>query len=203
MTAFARQFNDTLPRPGLIHTIGNVPGTGAEDLSQNTTANLYSSIIAQHYLTPQLVISPLENSEKVVADENYDHTAYSPANDVYWDASFAADLATVSNVSYAHIPLVGEWAAKEWRVTGNSNVVLLGDRGPEDGIANPASVTCTNKRALWKGAVLFADGHSEFWNSFDGSDTRQQPFDKIFAPGDNLISFTKSIIDGKAQLQWD
>ena len=70
MVIFANEWGGLLPRPGLINRLPveldgqlrQIPGRGEEDISLNTTANLYSSLIAQNYFAPTLVISPVERS---------------------------------------------------------------------------------------------------------------------------------------------
>ncbi|MCZ6542972.1 MAG: hypothetical protein O6768_04845, partial [Planctomycetota bacterium] len=141
---FAREYKGRYPVPGLIDRrpdpiLGDMDGTGPEDSSLNTTANLYSAMIAQDYFNPDTFISTFERNPAVVQDKDYDYNAYDPANDVYWDPNFVADLETGSNVSYAHVPLVGDRLVLQWRNTSGANVAVVGNRGPADGVASADS----------------------------------------------------------------
>ena len=91
---FARDYCGHFPTPGLIDRGGIVapgsprdgqqqPGRGPEDLTANTTANLYSALVMQNYFTPQLIISPVERNPNVKVKHDYDWSAYDPIGDVY------------------------------------------------------------------------------------------------------------------------
>ena len=74
--------------------------TGGRDIFEDTTANLYSYLVMQRYITPDQLVSPADFVTD--PDQDYDWTLYNPRERVYWDPSFSADLSEVSNVSYAH-----------------------------------------------------------------------------------------------------
>jgi len=86
LVVFAKEFGGLYPTPGLIDRLpydaGNgpqeVPGRGDEDITQNTTANLYSALIMQDYITPELLISPLERNPKVMLKDDYDYERWDP-----------------------------------------------------------------------------------------------------------------------------
>jgi hypothetical protein len=147
LVVFGREGNGRFPRPGLINRLPvngqRIPGRGQEDVSQNTTANLFSSLIAQNFVTPELLVSPVERNDKVrvLKQDRYDYTKVRPAENVFWDDAFKADLKVLSHVSYAHMPIHGERAAKHWRDTMDSHVSTLGNRGPRDGKVDPKSIT--------------------------------------------------------------
>ncbi|MCZ6852091.1 MAG: hypothetical protein O7F17_10670, partial [Planctomycetota bacterium] len=163
--AFANDNKGRYAVPGLIDRrpdpiLGDMDGTGPEDSSLNTTANLYSAMIAQDYFNPDTFISTFERNPLVTEDRDYDFSAYDPPNDVYWDPTFVADLETGSNVSYAHMPLVGNRRVLQWRISGDANVAVLGNRGPADGVAAADSYSC-RKNGSWLGSLVFNDNHLE------------------------------------------
>ena len=209
---FSQMFDGTLPKPSMIWQTTDDGNLENGDESLNTTAHLYSMTIAQHYFTPQLLISPTEPNPLVTVQQNYNHDAYSPGNNVFWDPRFAADLQTGSNVSYAHMPLVGQIADAHWRDTLDSNWVHLANRGPKGGAKLPGSYTTDQKGDWLGGNVVFADSHVEWWDVIHTysyvDDTGQQRQGNIYEdhPQDargNTVSFTKSIEDGQPVFQWD
>jgi len=206
MVVFARQLNGRLPTPGLIDRlphpeIGDVPGIGEEDVSLNTTANLYACMVAHDYMSTEILISPVERNPKVTVDKDFNYEAYAPIDDEYWDKTFAADLEAGSNVSYAHMPIVGEWGKMHWRDNMDSAIVVLGNRGPMNGQRDFRSHTC-DPHGYWSGNIVFADNHVEFWRN-PASEKFTDPDDNIFEAGKNIISFTADIKDGNTVLQWD
>jgi prepilin-type processing-associated H-X9-DG protein len=213
MYTFSRQFEGKYPRPGLVNRLptaaGDEPGRGPEDHSLNTTANLYSCLIAQNFITPQIVISPAEANPVVVAKNDYNLDAYDPANDVYWDESFAADLEAGSNTSYAHLPLTGKRGRDWWTDTLDADRALLGTRGPKDGLDDPDSYTYQffGRGKSWAGNICFADGHAEYLESFTFTTSSGALSDNIFSDADgfNFLTFTKEVTaDGLGIVpQWD
>ena len=211
MIVYARQGDGRLPTPGLIdrlpHPIeGDLPGVGAEDKSLNTTANLYSALIAADFITAPVVVGPIEPSEHVMVKEDYNYDAYDPANDSYWDPTFAADLHDVSNTSYAHVPIHGTRGAVTWNDSTNPRIPVLSNRGPKDG-TDPSSITYRihGSRKKWVGNVVFADNHvallDSVWLQY-GNGVR----DNLFAISDEvdaILSFTKSISQDGVELDWD
>lgn len=135
------------------------------DAGDDTTANLFSAIVSQLSIPPAQLMSGNEMSPYVKLDEDYDYTAYSPADDTYWDPNFQADLTWESNTSFAHVPLYGKRLRQHWRSGVGSRTPLLANRGPKDGVANPDSWT-HNRDGKWAGHVVFGDGHIEFIQTF-------------------------------------
>ncbi len=194
---FAREFSSISGRPGL----------GLDDRGLSTTANMYSAIIAQDYFNPDILISIFERNPAVVQDNDYDYSAYDPPNDVYWDSSFVADLETGSNVSYAHVPLVGDRLVLQWRNTSGANVAVVGNRGPADGVASADSYSC-RKNGSWLGSLVFNDNHLETLSATAGLKIGGGP-DNLFNvdPGlnglDQVLAFTKEVKDNQTVLQHD
>lgn len=209
MLIFAREWNGTFPRPGMINRLADpelgrqVPGRGPEDIAANTTANLFSCMIAQNYMTPELPISPIERNPNVKAKQGFNYDNYNPVDDKYWDDSFKADLKTESNVSYAHPPLTDPWV-KEWRDGMRMNYAQLGNRGPKDGRLDPDSYTC-GPHGHWAGNVVLGDNSVSLHTTTKPADLDGDNFfavdkDREF---DSLLAFTREIKDGVAALQFD
>ncbi|MCH8153462.1 MAG: hypothetical protein IH830_13945 [Planctomycetes bacterium] len=209
---FAHEYKGRYPVPGLINRLpdaflGEMDGAGPQDYSLNTTANLYSAMLSQNYFNSHIFISTFERNPAVVQDKDYDYNAYDPPNDVYWDPNFVADLETGSNVSYAHIPLVGDRMVHQWRNTGDANVALLGNRGPADGVASADSLSCRSDGS-YVGSLVFNDNHLETLSVTAGLKIGGGPDNLFnFDPGlsglDQVLAFTKEVKDNQAVLQHD
>jgi len=170
MLIFAREFNGTFPVPGLIKRLPVerdgvktfAPGQGEEDITQNTTANLFSVLIMNNYFPLEDCVGRTEPSDKVVFDEDFNWDVYDPANNIHWDENFKADLQSESNVSYAHMPLFGERYRQLWRESLDESMPLLSHRGPKDG-NDPNTVTfrIMSPYNAWRGIVIYGDGSFE------------------------------------------
>ncbi len=215
---YAGDFKGRFPVPGLINRLAadldgdgvaetEVNGLGPENAALNTTANLYSATVAMNYLSPPVLVSPLERNPVVTEYGNYDYTAYDPTKDSYWDPTFLADLETGSNVSYAHRPIVGMHRVRHWPGTDPA-VALLGNRGPADG--NPrADLSSCQPDGSWTGRFVFADGHVETISATEGLRVDLKNGDNPFNydPGlqgiDQVVAFTKQASEVEAVLQHD
>lgn len=169
---WSRSFEGRFPTPGLIDRVGSQPGEGAEDLSKNSHANLYSACIAANYFSPQMTVCEAESSANVAVLSTYDFNAYKPNLGVYWDSAYKADLATTSNLSYATLHLDGPRKSREWRESLNSRFAVLANRGVRDGLYDDA-VYATSKtlaihgdRRSWDGNVCFNDNHIAIASAF-------------------------------------
>ena len=191
---FTYEFGQTPPMSGL-----------------NTTADLFSAVIAQDYFGPATVISPLERNPVVGADTNYNFSLYDPRRGVYWDSAFVADLAVGSNVSYAHMPLVVDRMRRQGREVRGPETARFGARGPVDAVATADSYAC-RPDGTWRGNVVYADNHIELWTalaggtiSFSVTGSPDNPFnvDPDLEGIDQVLAFTKEVRDGKAVLQHD
>jgi hypothetical protein len=208
---FSREFNGTFPTPGLIDRLPfngvETPGRGDEDKTANTTANLFSVCVMYNYFTPEFIISPIERNPKMKIAADYNYEVYDPVNDRYWDAKFKADLATGSHVSYAHMPIYGQWQLKQWRDTANDSWPILGNRGPKDGAADPSSYTC-GPHGNWAGNMVFNGGNNRFFFLEPAVPTQDGAIDNFFATpdvnsGDAFITFTGEIKDDGPVFQFD
>jgi len=156
LAVFAKQGDGFYPRPGRIET--GPDGTPVP--SKNTTANLYALLLARNTVQAEELISPRERNPKVTVfdpESGDPDLAYNPQVGRMWNHNFGADLETGSNVSYAHVPIVGKRAREQWRFWPGSDDVILGNRGPEDGRADPSSFA-TDGDGAWRGGIVYADG---------------------------------------------
>ena len=216
---FSRELDGHLPTPGLIDRLPDlvlamdVPGRGPEDLTMNTTPNLYSVCIMRHYFTPQMCFSPTEPSGRVIYKDDYRFTYYDPlgANsdcqdsdlspDCYWDPTFKAELLVQSNTSYAHMPIAGERKRRHWRDTMDSRFAMIGTRGVIDGVIDDpsiyyASVTLEfhGGSKEWVGNVAFNDNHTERLDTFFPENLNYQIAGETFA--DNIFKDDTGDTDG-------
>jgi competence protein ComGC len=181
--------------------------SGSGDISENTTANLYSLLIMQRYVSPEKLVSKADFV--VEPDDDYDWSAHDPRNGVYWDSTFSADLDDVSNVSYAHMPLYGDRLRDQWGRGLSTSFPTFGNRGPRDGIETEESYACFN--GLWGGYVAFGDGHIDFLDSpdaFRGGLRRGGPdglftIDDEVRHADAMLGFTSRMDSDGPTLQWD
>jgi hypothetical protein len=187
--------------------------TGSKDVSENTTANLFSAMVMANYTNCHQLISGNEYSGYVQEKTDYDMTVYNPAENVHWDKTFMADLGDLSNVSFAHEPLFGDRYKDHWQNKLSSTFPLLGNRGPKDGIANPQSLTY-GRNGQWGGHLVFGDGHVAYVNTFTPSNVTMTQDGKTYQDnifkmdagakgGDAVISFTSKMTTQGPTLQWD
>jgi len=140
------------------------PGSAADaadpQRAKDTTANIFSIMIFNNMLTPEIMVSPAEPNANIVQMLNYNFTrptkAVSPQN-AQWDPAFSADFtAGKSNVSYAHMQPSGLLVSPDpeikgapsgrmvqWRDTYDGTTAILGTRFPQVASVNPSSPTTT------------------------------------------------------------
>jgi prepilin-type N-terminal cleavage/methylation domain-containing protein len=168
-------YRGLFPTPGLIDRIGNTPGVGAEDLSQNTHGNMYSACVMQNAFDTQSLVSPAEISTNVLAMANYNFDAYNvvdPVNDSYWDPLLKSNLALLCHTSYGTCHLAGTRKAREWRDTKNSRFAIMGNRGVANGVLTPAIYNGSRTLGIhggakqWEGNIAFNDNHVVFEDKF-------------------------------------
>lgn len=187
--------------------------SGSGDIGEDTTANLFSAMIALRYTTPENLIAANEYSGYVREMREYNYDAYDPSRSTHWDPNFKADLQRESHVSFAHMPLFGERFDRGWKANFEPRSLILGNRGPKDGIHDPNSYT-VGRNQQWGGHALYGEGRIEFLNTFTPPGLTwerhgQSQQDNIFAMEDGasgrdaILSFTKSMMRDGPQLQWD
>ena len=211
---FARGFDGVFPTPGLINRLPvdvgagleEIPGRGDEDISANTTRNLFSLCIMQNYISPEVCIGTTEPSEVVSVCEEFNWDVYDADGDIYWDSSFTADLKTGSNVSYAHMPIFGRSKTTEWRESYNAKFPIIGTRDPLGGTKDPNSITYLihGSPGQWRGYIVNNDNHLEISTTMflDGTDN---VFDYDQAEGglDAMLTFTKEMTPEGPVIQHD
>lgn len=145
------------------------------DERDNTTANLYSMLIAQDFFAVSHPVATKEVSEHIVIDEDYNYEAYNPIGEspTFWDPTFVADLATGSNASFAHLPIVGERLKQLWKNSNDPALIVFGTRGPRDGDENDiTSDTPSLTHQLygsddkWVGNIVMNDNSSRQVDTF-------------------------------------
>lgn len=178
--------------------------------SLDSTANIYSLLVAERYAEPSLLISKNERNPNVYQIDSYNWNAVNVAESVFWDPNFKADLTKTSHVSFAHVPLCGT-RAKYWTdVKLDTRFPILGTRGPANGQPNPQSYTY-GRDNTWAGFQVFGDGHVEFTKDFaakglqleNGSPDNAYALDTDPDGGDAVLAFTQWMRDGVPTLQWD
>jgi prepilin-type N-terminal cleavage/methylation domain-containing protein len=174
-----------LPTPGLINRnavqlpsgLQQVPGQGSENQSQNSTANMFSAVIAQRYFNTDLVIGPTEVNPVVAEYKDYNYNQYDPATDKYWDTGYKAEIhkdqaSGVCHTSYAHLALCGERKKTNWRNSTDSTKPLLGTRGTKNGTNTGDNYRLSYTLQLhgsekeWQGNIVYADNHTETLKTF-------------------------------------
>lgn len=187
MSIWACNNNDNFPRPSLFDLNNTtVPELGA---AKDTTANLFSILINNGSISPELLISPAEANGQITQYENYEfntpHAAVDPSK-ALWDPAFSVDFTNghIGHASYAHAyPWRAGGGKGKWGgvANGSATDAILGNRGPQvssvsydkSGAAEPVfklgreSVTnlIHGGRSTWEGNIAFADGHVDFLTS--------------------------------------
>ena len=191
MLVYANEHNDTLPTPGLINRLADIylgaerPGISPEDYVLNTSANVYSAMIAQEYFNPDICISPTEVNPIVVEDSDYNYDEYRPADDVYWDVNFITNLAGTGgqecNASYFHMTLIGQRKKLKWRNTSSERDPIMSTRGTFQGSIEGDDYTKSQTLALhgakkeWVGNIVFNDNHTEVIQTFYPASVSYEP----------------------------
>lgn len=163
-----------------------VEGRGAEDPSWNDHGAMLSLCIMNNLITADQLISPNEPSPHVYNYNDYNYNMFGSVDadgrPHRWDPSFSNSLLGGTNTgchnSYAFIPLAGERRRDNWDRQGSSNFPLISTRGPADGdealiyiaegSSEPISITgqLMATPGAWRGALAFADGHTEVHDGF-------------------------------------
>ncbi|RLS96486.1 MAG: prepilin-type N-terminal cleavage/methylation domain-containing protein [Planctomycetota bacterium] len=169
-----------LPLPGLIKRlqvpgIGYVPGQGEEDQTQNNTARLYSCMIAKNFISPEILISPVETNPVVAKHLNYNFAGYSPsaANPTFWDDTFKANIHklpdgtpdSICSTSYAHLALIGDRKRFTWSNKADNKKPVMGNRGTYKGQYVGANYGLSYTLGFhspddtWEGNICYGDSH--------------------------------------------
>jgi len=182
------------PMPGEINRLPvngtNVIGRGDFNEAKNSHQNMWSACIAKNLFSPALLISPAETSARVGQCTNYNFNAYTPSQDRFWDgdipdggggggvANFrilggANGLLSESATSYATMPLPNnDRRRREWRQSGNSKFVVLGNRGVRDGSSAENIYQASETLRIhgdvkqWEGNMVRNDNSTNFERTF-------------------------------------
>ena len=215
---FAGTHKGKLPTPGLINTLPpddpdcegidptglpDLPGYGCEDMGENDTQNLYSSMIAQEFFNTDILIGPTEINPIVVEDIDYDFSQFDPGADQYWDDSFEMNIwaepgqGFFCNASYTHEAICGDRKTLKWRDSQDSTYPMIGTRGVELG-APPSSddykksqtLELHGPKDLWVGNVVMADNHTERIENFYPAQTTFESSEGVGGPlKDNIFNY--------------
>ncbi|MDA0213930.1 MAG: prepilin-type N-terminal cleavage/methylation domain-containing protein [Planctomycetota bacterium] len=167
-----------------------LPGRGDYDETKNSHQNMFSAMLALGLFNTTVLVSPAEVSSKVALCTNYNTNGYRPGNDQYWDG----DTNTISNfkiqgvggvlsnsaTSYATQTLALKTSTnspvgrriREWKGTGNSKFVVLGNRGVRDGIMSGAvyeqsqTLLVHGGRNEWDGNLTRNDNSVDYGRTF-------------------------------------
>lgn len=150
MVMWAQQNNDWYPLASKIGRDGNTIPNDGDATEMDGTATVYSIMIYNSLVTPDVLYSPAEASGLIAADHDYQYTEPDMAEDedrARWDPAFNGtpeDDDTLhgggshpdydpntGNASYAHLALAGLGRRSEWKNSLSSNYAAIGNRGPE------------------------------------------------------------------------
>ncbi|MBX3404223.1 MAG: hypothetical protein KF699_12510 [Phycisphaeraceae bacterium] len=199
--------NGNYPLPSQIDTADFTVAESGR--AKDTTANIFSILIFNGNISPEICISPAESSPSIARDEDFEYSnpkaAASPMN-ALWDPAFSADFTSAKggNFSYGHLQPSGTrgdpaalHAARVpagrlsvWRDTFSTTEAIIANRGPEiSAVAADYTPTLKNKssntflihggRNSWEGNVAYNDGHVAFETTL-----------KPLSPGGAAMSYT-------------
>jgi prepilin-type N-terminal cleavage/methylation domain-containing protein len=200
MVMWAGNHDDTYPLPSLVDRADQTIAVGSQSpLVKDNTGNIFSLLIYNGFIFPELAICPAEVNPRIVKDEGYEYSfpirAENPTAALF-DPGFGAypgETGTgvpaagrrysgnVGYVSYAHTPPFGE-RAQMWKSTFDPRQATLGNRGPAyDGTPGawrlrlgPSGVDSNRLRIFggprtWEGNLGYNDTHVAFTNEPDPS----------------------------------
>lgn len=219
MLIWAEDNRGWLPLPGLIDRqpdfkLGDQPGIGREDELANTTDNLYSAMIAQRFMSPELVVGPTEVNDLVAVYEEYVYDDYDPSNDQYWDEEFSADIDTggddvVCHTSYFHMALTGNRKNFKWKNNQDAADAIIGTRGTRDGVTTDPDYKFSQTLELhgpdkeWNGNICFSDNHTDTLKSFYPISTGYIPNNSATISKDNIFAHEFDDFDEEGWLSGD
>lgn len=196
MMIWANNDQDDYPLPSKVDR-GDQTIAAANSLEKDNTGNIFSLLIFQRYLPPEMCVSPSEINSAIKADREFEFAE--PARAVNpqaarWDPGFAGfpgesggglpaggrrNNAALGGVSYAHIPPFGQ-RGNSWKSTFDSRQPVMANRGPaydgrpgqwtlRPGISGQQSVRLKifGSVNLWEGNIGYNDGRVAFSNQPD------------------------------------
>lgn len=198
MTSWANIGDGSYPLPSTLDASNATVASEAH--AKNTTANIFSVLVFNELITPEMLVSRVERGN-VRALSGYQYKRPSSAVDptrALWDPALSADFtkAQGANVSYSHLqPDLARLS--RWRNTFDRNDPVMSNRGPHItgvspsiAIGNPGSLTLTN--GGWKGNVAYSDNHMSFEDGYGDPDDNRF-FDEPTDPANAYLGiFTKA-----------
>jgi prepilin-type N-terminal cleavage/methylation domain-containing protein len=196
MMIWANNDQDDYPLPSKVDR-GDQTIAAANSLEKDNTGNIFSLLIFQGYMPPEMCVSPSEINSAIKADREFEFAE--PARAVNpqaarWDPGFAGfpgesggglpaggrrNNAALGGVSYAHIPPFGQ-RGNSWKSTFDSRQPVMANRGPaydgrpgqwtlRPGISGQQSVRLKifGSANLWEGNIGYNDGRVAFSNQPD------------------------------------
>mgnify|MGYP003675277464 CR=1 FL=1 len=200
--------DDKYPLPSTIDVDNfTVPELGR---AKDTTANIMSLLVYEGFITAELLVSPLENNDRVQVYEDYEIEDISGAVDpekALWDPKLSADFTSDAggNISYAHL-IPDQSRLAVWGSTFKAEEAILSNRGPEmrstertgGNVVTYFADLGTNttrlydgpdhKTGYWSGNIAFNDSHVDFVNNLYADnkpvgDPKAEP--RLFVPSEN------------------
>jgi len=146
MVIFAQNNSDDYPFPSRLDKANNtVNVTAGKEDEKNITRHIFSVMVYNSFVAPELYVSPSEVNGDIKVYENYkfDAPEGAVATDkslALWDPGFRAvpqdakiapnnDVSDPAGFSYAHTPVFGRRKSK-WANTFVATEASLGNRGP-------------------------------------------------------------------------
>jgi prepilin-type N-terminal cleavage/methylation domain-containing protein len=191
MVVWAQNNSDNYPMPSLVDKQNQTVNAAAgQERSKDTTRNIFSMLIFNGSVSPEIFYNPAESAGYVKASDAYEFDqpqgARTPAQAIWdpkWrgtpaDTVIAPATGTESNNSYAHMPPFGNRRPK-WGNTFVSTEATVGDRGPVFSLSGSGTTATWNlisgtfgdqsvtllihgSRVKWEGNVAFNDNHVDF-----------------------------------------
>lgn len=196
MVIWANNDQDDYPLPSKIDR-GDQTIQAASSVEKDNTGNIFSLLIFNRYIPPEMCVSPSEINGAIKADIEYEYAEPSRAVNpqaARWDPGFAGfpgesggglpgagrrNNAAFGGVSYAHVPPFG-MRAGSWKSTFDSRQPVIANRGPAyDGLPGQwrlrpgisgqlsARLKIFGSPNLWEGNVGYNDGRVAFTNQPD------------------------------------
>lgn len=179
--------NKWYPMPSLFDG-ANATVNAAQD-TKDTTGNIYSLMIFNSSISPEICVSPSEVSPDVEFKGDYQYSSPRTAarpSEALWDPSFRGTpedggRAIPGNQSYGHLIPIGQ-RLEMWSDTFSSTQPVLGNRGPafaetdaaagvESGRwqllpgrlgAGSRTLQIHGGRSTWEGNIAYNDNHVSF-----------------------------------------
>jgi type II secretory pathway pseudopilin PulG len=183
IAGWAQSNGDDYPLPSRVDRANYVLNIEAK--AKDTTSNIYSMLIFNGSIEPELLVSPVEVNRNIGVCRNYEFDHPSGAAQpiqATWDPKLSAvlDGTRPGHISYAHMQ-VFEGRRAKWTNSFNAAEALLANRGPEitaatlnpDSSVTPTLANLTNntlrfygRGQTWSGWKVFNDNHKEFRSDF-------------------------------------